>query len=135
VYTLVPYAWNRWNITPNTKVRSMKSDIWKKRPCWEKYCAFKDAVKSAQPQMFIETGCHIVFHLAMPDSWSQRKKVQMAGQPHEQAPDLDNLLGGLFDAVFTSAERGGKGDQHVHTIGSVKKVWAWEGAIEIGRPM
>jgi hypothetical protein len=57
----------------------------------------------------------------------------MAGSRHEQTPDIDNLFGGLLDAVFASAERGGKGDQHIHTVGSLRKVWAWEGGIEIGR--
>jgi Holliday junction resolvase RusA-like endonuclease len=125
--------WSQWYVRPNTKVRSMRSDAWKKRPCWVKYCEFKDAIK----RMGIEfkSGDHVVFHFSMPLGWSKKKKARMIGQPHEQTPDLDNILGGLWDAIFTSAERGGKGDQHVHTVGSMKKVWSVEDAIEIGRPV
>jgi Holliday junction resolvase RusA-like endonuclease len=128
-----PIVWRQWLITPNAKVRSMKSDIWKKRPCWVKYCAFKDTVQKMG--ITFESGDHVVFHFSMPLCWSKKKKEKMLGKPHEQRPDLDNLIGGLWDAIFTSSERGGKGDQHVHTVGSMQKVWAPKDAIEIGRPV
>lgn len=123
--------WTRWAIIPNAKVRSMKSDIWKKRPCWVKYCAFKDQVQRLG--ITFESGDHVIFHIPMPASWPAKKKALMVGSKHETKPDIDNVFGGLLDAVYASAERGGKGDQHIHSVGSLKKVWAYEGAIEIGR--
>jgi len=139
-YVVAPrIQWYVWSIAPNTKVRAKKSDTWKPRPCWQKYCAFKDACAHAGTgdgvRMTFEPGDHVVFRVPMPETWPAKKKAKMVNTVHEQTPDVDNLLGGLFDAVCKSKGRGGKGDQHIHTVGSMKKIWAWNGAIEIGRPM
>lgn len=126
--------WMRWHVTPNTKVWSKKSFIWAPTEAWKKYCAFKDTV--ARFRVTLEPGDHVVFHMPMPKSWSIKKREEHAGQVHTQKPDLDNLLAGLFDAVHPNQARHGKagtGDQHIHTMGSLRKVWAWEGGIEIGR--
>ena len=45
-------------------------------------------------------GDHVVFVMPMTTSWSAKKKLEMDGEPHEQKPDVDNLLKGLLDAVF-----------------------------------
>lgn len=45
-------------------------------------------------------GAHIIFHLPMPKSWSDSKRKRMAGKPHQQRPDLSNLLKAVEDALF-----------------------------------
>lgn len=130
----VEIKWIRWYVTPNTKVWSKKSFIWKPTAAWKKYCEFKDEV--AKRGLTLESGDHVVFRIPMPDSWSTKKRDAHVGTVHTQRPDLDNLLAGLFDAVHPNQKRNGKagkGDQHIHTIGSLRKVWALRGAIEIGR--
>jgi Holliday junction resolvase RusA-like endonuclease len=60
----------------------------------------------------------------MPESWSSRKKDAKDGTPHQQTPDLDNLLKGLCDAVRADDER-------VWRLGSLRKIWGRRGRIEI----
>ena len=48
----------------------------------------------------------------------------MDGQPHRVRPDTDNLWKSVGDSVFEN-------DAHIHEI-HASKVWAVEGAIEIG---
>ena len=51
----------------------------------------------------------ITFVLAMPDSWSNKKKAQMDGSAHRQKPE---------------------GDEKVHTITALKR-WGYEGKVII----
>jgi Holliday junction resolvase RusA-like endonuclease len=57
----------------------------------------------------------VEFHLEMPDSWSEKKKAKMDGEPHQQKPDVDNLLKSVLDCV--------RSDAHVHTV-AARKVWS-----------
>lgn len=66
---------------------------------------------------------HVVFHIPMPKSWSAKKRKTMRGMPHQQRPDIDNILKGLMDAVLPE-------DSHVHGVVAYK-TWADTGAIEI----
>ena len=89
-------------ITPNTKPRMTRSDKWKKRPCVLKYRAFCDELRlQAKIQRFSFSGNYkICFYFEMPASWSKKKKEAMRGTPHEQTPDLDNLLKAVNDALL-----------------------------------
>ena len=40
----------------------------------------------------------LIFHMPMPQSWSDKKKKRMDGQPHDKRPDRDNLEKGVCDA-------------------------------------
>ena len=64
------------------------------------------------------------FHLPMPKSWSQKKKNAMCSRPHQQKPDVDNLLKALQDSLC------GKCDAHVWDARGIK-VWDTSGFIEI----
>ena len=67
---------------------------------------------------------HVVFAIAMPKSWSKRKKNDHAWQPHRQTPDLDNLLKALFDSLYQR-------DEHVWDVRATK-CWAYdEGGIYV----
>ena len=66
----------------------------------------------------------ITFVLAMPNSWSKKKKALMDGEAHRQKPDIDNLLKFVLDALLP------EGDECVHEI-CAKKIWGYEGKITI----
>jgi Holliday junction resolvase RusA-like endonuclease len=36
----------------------------------------------------------------MPESWSRKKRALYDGQPHQQKPDLDNLVKAVLDAIY-----------------------------------
>ena len=109
-------------IAPCAKPRMTQSDKWKKRKCTSAYWKFKDAVKKLRVRV-PESHSHIIFILPMPKSWSEKKKAEMEGKPHQQTPDKDNLEKGLLDAVF---------GQDCHVWDSrVSKKWGESGAIII----
>ena len=109
-------------VTPLGKPRMTQMDKWKKRPVVLKYHAFKDDLRdhiTDLPEVLT-----ITFHLPMPKSWSKIKQKEFEGAPHKSRPDLDNLLKAIMDAVLME-------DSHIHTFKDCKKVWAYEGSIEI----
>jgi len=68
---------------------------------------------------------NVRFEISMPKSWSDKKRAQHAGRPHQSKPDLDNMIKLVMDAF--------KGDDsHVHTI-TARKIWATTGRIVIIR--
>ena len=109
--------------------RMVYSDRYAKRPIVMKYFAFRDELKylsylNGFPGVpsAIES---LTFNIAMPVSWSQKKRLEMNGKPHCQTPDIDNVYKGFSDSVC------GDGDSHIHTIGNLKKIWSTEGSINI----
>ena len=114
-------------VTPNTKPRMTRADKWKQRPCVVQYRTFKDTLrleckrvglKNLQPQLE-----SLIFHIPMPESWSKKKKLEMEGKPHQQSPDLDNLVKGFWDAILEQ-------DNYIYSIrGELGKYWAKEGKI------
>lgn len=109
-------------IVPVPKPRMTQRDKWAKRPGVLRYRDFCDQVRAAG-LVVPESGAHIVFHLAMPASWSRKKRAEMLGQPHQQKPDVDNLAKALLDACLDE-------DQGVWDM-RVTKRWADAGAIEV----
>ena len=116
----------RYDVTPTAKVRQTQSDKWKKRPCVVRYRAFADRLRDLSCEL--KDGDAVVFVIAMPASWSQKKRLQHSGRPHRQRPDLDNLLGGLMDAIMPD------GDSHISRLSSVSKLWGVSPSITIGNP-
>ena len=112
-----------YRITPVPAPRMTRADKWKKRGCVLRYRAFRDLVK-LNGVTIPEHGADIVFHLPMPGGWSLTKINVHKGQPHQQKPDLDNLLKALLDAVFAD-------DCRIWSYRAEKR-WAMAGAIEIG---
>jgi Holliday junction resolvase RusA-like endonuclease len=109
-------------IKPVPKPRMTRRDKWSKRDCVMRYRAFKDMVRLHRVKV-PESGSHIIFRIEMPRSWSEKKKKAMDGQPHQQTPDVDNLLKALLDAIY-------KNDSHIWDS-RVTKLWARRGSIEI----
>lgn len=110
-------------ITPNPKPRMTRSDKWKKRPEVMRYRAFCDEVRLRSVEL-PPAGASIHFVLPMPKSWAQRKRAEMVGQPHQQKPDIDNLLKALADACHQD-------DAHIWHYSGLKKTWGESGQIII----
>ena len=88
---------------PVGKPRMTRSDKWNKRPPVVKYHSFKDEfILNARLAGFkadlIPTGLDVVAFIGMPDSWSRKKKAALAGEPHMQKPDADNILKAVADS-------------------------------------
>jgi len=116
------------NVAPCAKPRMSRADKWKKRQCVVNYFAFRDMVRQEISSIYF--GEHmgfeldIVFLVKMPKSWSKKKRTTMSGKPHQQTPDIDNYIKGLFDALY-------KEDKFVWNV-SAKKLWTYkEGQIII----
>ena len=111
-----------YQIDPCAKPRMTRADGWKKRPAVIRYWAFKDRVKLLCVELPLQKG-HITFHIPMPNSWSDRRKNKMFLKPHQSRPDLDNLLKGLFDAVYAE-------DSYIWDFRATK-IWDYKGKITI----
>ena len=89
----------RYPITPMGAPRMSKQDKWGKRPVVQRYKAFGQKVRALGVR--IPNGpFRVVFWMPMPKSWSKERRDFVAGSPHVDKPDLDNLVKGLLDAVF-----------------------------------
>jgi Holliday junction resolvase RusA-like endonuclease len=86
---------------PVGKPRMTQRDRWQKRPCVLRYRAFADALREAagspppNPDMVM-----VDAHIAMPASWSDKKKRAMAGKPCRSTPDHDNISKACCDVLF-----------------------------------
>lgn len=113
-----------YSITPVPKPRMTQRDKWAKRPAVMRYREFCDQCRELGVTV-PDGGAHVRFIMPMPKSWSAKKKAEMAGQPHQQKPDLDNLLKALFDATR-------KEDSGIYSISAIKE-WGDHGRIIINR--
>lgn len=113
-----------YDITPCTKPRMTRGDKWKKpmRPSVSRYWAFKEECQLKKVSIS-ESGAHVIFHIPMPKSWREEMKREMHQMPHQQTPDIDNLLKAVLDAIY-------KDDSHIHDI-QASKVWDYKGSIEV----
>jgi len=78
-----------------------------------------------------DAGCVVVFSIAMPKSWSKKKKASMLGKAHQQKPDLSNCIKAFEDAARYGQERG---DQTIWHYGGLMKIWSENGSIEVRTP-
>ena len=115
-----------FNIHPLPKIRMVKSDAWKKRPAVLKYWKYKEellrqatAVNFTLPDTFEAS-----FIIPMPPTWSKKKMATMDGKPHQQRPDVDNLVKALMDCLK-------KEDSSVYKI-LISKYWGKDGKIIVG---
>lgn len=112
-----------FDITPIGKPRMTRSDAWKGRKTVLDYWAFKDKLVLAARKSKFELSpvIEVVFFIPMPDSWSKKKKALMFKKPHQQKPDVDNIIKGVFDCLAED-------DSFVYSI-KAEKYWADKGQI------
>jgi len=112
-----------FDINPLGKPRMVRSDSWNKRPAVQRYWEFKDRINiQANLLGYIVTAeLFLEFIIPMSDSWTDKKKALMIGKPHQQTPDIDNLVKSFLDALCDQ-------DNFVYYI-SAKKTWGNSGKI------
>jgi Holliday junction resolvase RusA-like endonuclease len=86
-----------------------------------RYRAFADECRLQG--MKIESRQKVTFFIPMPKSWGKKKREEMECKPHQQTPDVDNLLKAVLDATH-------KQDCAVWSIWAEKR-WSKVGAIII----
>ena len=109
-------------VEPVPKPRMTRSDRWKVRPATTRYWKFKDSLNRLYDGE-VPSAFDVTFHITMPKSWSNKKKIEMAGKPHQQRPDVDNILKSFLDALCED-------DAYVYDV-RVRKLWANTGGIEL----
>lgn len=118
------------DIVPVPKPRMTQRDRWKQRPIVKKYHAFCDELRLLLPlkmkrpmldQKIYELD--LTFHIPMSPSWSKKKRAELEGKPHQQKPDIDNLLKAWMDALY-------RNDAVIWKV-SASKLWSVKGAIEV----
>ena len=84
---------------PVAKPRMTRQDKWIQRPKVVKYRGYADRVR-----LFCKGRCggriRMVFYMPLPNSYSKKKKAEMAGTPHLGTPDCDNMIKGVCDALM-----------------------------------
>lgn len=118
------------DIDPVAKPRMTRRDVWKERPVVVRYRNYCDELRMKLPRQMTHpdlnaaiTKISIIFYLPMPKSWSKKKREQMSMKPHQQKPDLDNLLKGWMDALY-------RNDQVIWRV-TMEKRWLETGKIQL----
>lgn len=119
-----------WNITPIGAPRLNRFDAWKKRPRVLRYFAFRDAVALQMKKDGIDRDklfrLVATFFIPMPKSWSKKKHILMKNTPHQQKPDIDNMVKALLDSIFREGD-----DCKVYSVVALKYWTDGDGKIEI----
>ena len=124
---LVPAEFVTIEIKPIGYVRRTRADAWKKRPEVLNYYAFLDELRWKLGNFKLENCFEIIFGLPFPDSYSEKKKEQLLGMPHQIKPDLDNLIKAASDGLRGVGENN---DSRIYKFRS-EKVWSKKGFIKI----
>lgn len=107
-------------VDPVSAPRQVRRDIYDPSPHVLRYRAYQDDLRLRHvqiPQPF----SHLIFVLPMAASWTQKKKAQHHGMPHQQRPDKDNLEKAVLDSVF--------GEDCSVWDGRVSKLWGERGLL------
>lgn len=114
-----------FKIVPVGKPRMTQRDKWNPSLAVQHYWTYKDELKlKANLQQYkCQSPLEVFFYLPMPKSWSNKKRQEMLGLPHEEKPDGDNLVKAFIDALL-------KDDRKMHDV-HYRKFWSVEGRIEV----
>lgn len=115
-----------FKIDPMGAVRMNQSRASQHTPAAERYGVYKQQLRlmARMAKYEVPAVLSLRFVVAMPASWSGRKRVVMNGQPHQSRPDLDNLVKAFKDALCAD-------DAFVWRYGEMEKVWGEVGVIEV----
>lgn len=110
-------------IKPMPKPRMTRADAWKSRPCVVKYWEFKEHLLYEAKKLDFKLGnaFHVKLAISMPKSWSEKKKFEMMGCPHDGKGDIDNFVKAIMDCML-------KQDKTVYKI-IAEKYWSHDDAI------
>lgn len=113
-------------VDPVPAPRMTRRDKWLKprRPCVQRYFDYRERLQREIGDIpIVPDEVHARFFVAMPESWSKKKRQEMDGTPHRTRPDRDNFDKAICDALFL--EDGGVWK------GSQEKRWAEKGRVEL----
>ena len=110
-------------ILPVPKPRMTRADKWRKRDSGMRYRNFCDELGLKVGSYEVPPTLRLSFSIPMPPSWSQKKRERMMDTPHQQKPDIDNLVKAFLDALCED-------DSYVWNV-NASKIWGKEGRIEI----
>ncbi len=111
------------HVEPMGAVRLSNRDKFKPTDAAKRYYAYKDRVRAKAPAFVAPYQVEVTAHIAMPSSWSKKKKALMCGKRHQVRPDRDNIGKGVQDALFD--------EDGMISDGTDRKRWAYEGLLEI----
>jgi len=115
----------RFHIEPMGKPRMTQRDVWKKRPAVLRYRAFKDYLNDNSKGFKLPDKFTILFCVPFPKSYSKKKCKELFLKPHQEKPDVDNMLKAIMDAGI-----GRNDDKNVYCV-KMKKVWSYKPSIFI----
>ncbi len=98
-----------------------RADAWKKRKCVLEYWAFKDEINKQGEGFTLGTAYSALFCIPFPKSYSKKKCRELFLKPHQEKPDLDNILKAVNDSFS-------KEDKDIYKI-KAKKIWAYKPSI------
>lgn len=112
-------------LDPVARPRQTRADRYRNPPRAPvaKYRGFCDHLRALAGPWQMPDAMTIIFYIPMPASWSRKKKRAMDARPHQQTPDLDNLVKAALDALL-------KEDKTVWQVWAEKR-WAYQGSIVI----
>ena len=98
-------TWQKsFDIDPCPAPRQSQRDKFKPSPQVRRYRAFRDFLfykaRPGLPKAKQIKHIKLQFEIAMPAVWDRQKKFDYLGLPHQQKPDLDNLIKAAIDALW-----------------------------------
>lgn len=115
-------------LEPVPKPRMTQRDRWAQRPAVLRYRQYCDDLRMHWSLRYdtpreVPERLALRFYITMPVSWSKKKRLEMIGAPHQQRPDIDNLVKAFLDALCED-------DSYVYAI-KAEKYWSEEGGLEV----
>jgi len=112
-----------FDIEPMGAVRSTQGSKWSSRS--QKYYAHMNLTKYLAMEQHYAPGKSLraTFVIAMPKSWSKKKRADMLHAPCESKPDIDNIIKWWLDSLCAE-------DKQVHSV-NCRKVWGERGKVII----
>lgn len=107
-------------VDPVSAPRQVRSHAWNPTSHVKRYRAYQTELLVRGLQIPTPV-CHLIFVMPIPPSWSERKKAEHDGQPHQQKPDRDNLEKAVLDTAFGE-------DCHLWH-GATSKIWGRRGVL------
>ena len=110
-------------VTPVPAPRMTKRDRWARRPAVLRYFQYRDELQAAWGEREVPARLRLIFIMPMPKSWSNKKRLLMRGEPHQQKPDIDNLQKSVQDSLCTE-------DSFIYDVHATK-FWGESGSLTI----
>lgn len=111
------------SVTPVPAPRMTKRDRWARRPAVIRYFKYRDDIRAAWGGREVPAELRLVFVMPMPKSWSNKKRLLMDGKPHQQKPDVDNMIKAVLDALCEE-------DRFIYDVHATK-IWGENGTLSV----